>query len=130
MSASTEAAREHDVPAEYEEQLIERWAALTQAPSGEFRDHAPRTVLDRGDFRDPRGLLAEFSRARQGFTPPETSRAVLPRKDALDGEIVRSGGDELEGIVAWPPVGTLASIRTRVVMGKPRSLTARTERER
>ena len=109
LSASTEAARKRieELLAEREEQVIERWAALAQAPSGEFREfyHALRAALDHGDgdLSDLRGLLAEFSRTRahQGFTPSETSRTVFALKDALYGEIMRTDGDDpaLEGFV-------------------------------
>ncbi|GAA2209258.1 STAS domain-containing protein [Nonomuraea monospora] len=72
-----------------QEQIVRRWAQIANAPSEELNElfQALLTALDEGknDFADVRGLLAELSRsrARAGWAPADTARAVFGLKEAL-----------------------------------------------
>ncbi|TYB59409.1 STAS domain-containing protein [Nonomuraea sp. PA05] len=72
-----------------QEQIVRRWAQIANAPSEELNElfQALLTALDQGknDFADVRGLLAELSRsrARAGWAPADTARAVFGLKEAL-----------------------------------------------
>ncbi|MEV0820717.1 STAS domain-containing protein [Nonomuraea rubra] len=73
----------------HQEQIVRRWAQLANASSEELTElyQALLTALDEGknDFADVRGLLAELSRARAraGFAPADTARAVFGLKEAM-----------------------------------------------
>nr|WP_308250925.1 STAS domain-containing protein [Nonomuraea rhizosphaerae] len=89
-----------------EEQILRRWTLITKATPEELTDlyQALNRALDSGgeDLADVRGLLAELSRsrARQGFTPSETSRAVFGLKEALYEVVEEDGGaDALRGFI-------------------------------
>ncbi|UBU17230.1 STAS domain-containing protein [Nonomuraea gerenzanensis] len=85
----------------HEEQIVRRWAQVANAPSEELTElyRALLTALDEGkhDFADVRGLLAELSRsrARAGWTPADTARAVFGLKEALY-EVVESDAEGVE----------------------------------
>lgn len=108
MSTSSDATRRRieNLLTEREKRLVTRWAELTDVPEDELREiyRALRTALheEDGDYSDVRGLLAEFSRsrARQGFTPSETSRAVFGLKEAMY-EVIQENGDTvaLDGFI-------------------------------
>lgn len=84
-----------------EEQIIRRWSQITKAPSEELDElyRALLAALEAGkdDLADLRGLLAELSRsrARAGFAPADTARAVFGLKEALY-EIVEADTDSDE----------------------------------
>ncbi|GAA4920685.1 STAS domain-containing protein [Nonomuraea thailandensis] len=73
----------------HQEQIVRRWAQIANASSEELTElyQALLTSLDEGknDLADVRGLLAELSRsrARAGFAPADTARAVFGLKEAL-----------------------------------------------
>ncbi|SEH00029.1 rsbT co-antagonist protein RsbR [Nonomuraea solani] len=91
MSVHADVARRRveELLRDNEEQLIRRWTQIAKAPSEELNElyRALIAAIDEGknDFADVRGLLAELSRsrARAGFTPSETARAVFGLKEAL-----------------------------------------------
>jgi rsbT co-antagonist protein RsbR len=73
----------------HEEQILRRWGQIAKAPADELLEiyRALSASLQQGgdDMTDVRGLLAELSRsrARAGFTPSDTSRAVFGLKEAV-----------------------------------------------
>ena len=89
-----------------EESILTRWTAIAKAPAAELRDifQTLRTALDQDgdDLADVRGVLAELSRtrARQGFTPSDTAKAVFGLKEALYEIVEDDGGAEaLRGFI-------------------------------
>jgi rsbT co-antagonist protein RsbR len=91
---------------EHEAQILRRWTLIAKASSDELKDvyQALVITLDQGgdDLADVRGLLAELSRsrARQGFTPSDTSRAVFGLKEALYETVEDDGSAEaLRGFI-------------------------------
>ncbi|MGW0804569.1 STAS domain-containing protein [Nonomuraea sp. NPDC002799] len=80
------------------EQLISRWGQIAKAPREELTDlyQALLAALEDGknDLAELRGMLAELSRsrARAGYTPSETSRAVFGLKEAVY-ELVETDAD-------------------------------------
>ncbi|MBO3749876.1 STAS domain-containing protein [Streptosporangiaceae bacterium NEAU-GS5] len=75
--------------ADHQDQLIKRWAQTAKASADELTEiyEALRSAIagDDRDLTDVRGLLAELSRsrARRGFTPSDTARAVFGLKEAV-----------------------------------------------
>ncbi|MEV7805123.1 STAS domain-containing protein [Microbispora sp. NPDC088329] len=108
MTVDTDAARRRiiDLFMSQEKPLLERWARLSGMPGDELRDlhQALRDALgsEQRDLTDVRGLLAEVSRARarQGYTPTETARAVFSLKEAVY-ELIEADGqaEALRGFV-------------------------------
>ncbi|WP_432929500.1 STAS domain-containing protein [Microbispora sp. CA-135349] len=108
MTVDTDAARRRiiDLFMSQEKSLLERWARLSGMPGDELRDlhQALRAALgsEQRDLTDVRGLLAEVSRARarQGYTPSETARAVFSLKEAVY-ELIEADGqaEALRGFV-------------------------------
>ncbi|MFG1682979.1 STAS domain-containing protein [Nonomuraea sp. NPDC049269] len=91
---------------ENEAQILHRWTLIAKASGEELTEiyRSLLSALEQGssDLADLRGLLAELSRtrARQGFTPADTSRAVFGLKEALY-EVVEADGapDALRGFI-------------------------------
>ncbi|MGW3342341.1 STAS domain-containing protein [Nonomuraea rubra] len=91
----------------HQEQIVRRWAQLANASSEELTElyQALLTALDEGknDFADVRGLLAELSRARAraGFAPADTARAVFGLKEAMYEivEVDQEGVEAARGFV-------------------------------
>ncbi|WP_043639242.1 STAS domain-containing protein [Nonomuraea candida] len=85
----------------HEEQAVRRWAEIAKASPEELGEiyQALLSVLDEGrdDFADVRGLLADLSRsrARAGYAPADTARAVFGLKEALY-EVVEADTDGVE----------------------------------
>ncbi|MEU7828968.1 MULTISPECIES: STAS domain-containing protein [unclassified Nonomuraea] len=90
---------------ENETQILHRWTLISKASSEELNDiyRALLASLEQGgDLADMRGLLAELSRsrARQGFTPADTARAVFGLKEAMYEAVESDGGAEaLRGFI-------------------------------
>ncbi|MEV0345864.1 STAS domain-containing protein [Nonomuraea sp. NPDC050680] len=90
---------------ENETQILHRWTLIAKTSGEELSDiyRALLASLEHGgDLADMRGLLAELSRsrARQGFTPADTSRAVFGLKEALYEAVESDGGAEaLRGFI-------------------------------
>ncbi|MGR6921038.1 STAS domain-containing protein [[Actinomadura] parvosata] len=85
----------------HEERIVRRWAEIASAPSEELKElyRALLAALEEGrnDLADVRGLLAELSRsrARAGFAPSDTARAVFGLKEAVY-EIVEADTEGVE----------------------------------
>ncbi|MDF5755761.1 STAS domain-containing protein [Spongiactinospora sp. TRM90649] len=108
MTISTDAGRRRigDLLGSGEEQILQRWRHISEAPADELREMyaALRAAMSpaHGDFSDVQGLLAEFSRsrARLELTPSETSRAVFALKEAVYETVEADGdSDALRGFI-------------------------------
>jgi rsbT co-antagonist protein RsbR len=89
-----------------EEQILPRWHAIAKAPVDELQEiyHALLSALREGeDLAEVRGALAELSRtrARQGYTPSDTARAVFGLKEAVYGTVERDGTAEALHGFTW-----------------------------
>ncbi len=108
VQADTARRRIEELLRAKEEQIISRWAKIAKASAEELSElyRALLTALDTGknDFADVRGLLAGLSRsrARAGFAPSDTARAVFGLKEVVF-ELAESDADwaEAAGGLVW-----------------------------
>ncbi|WP_330849171.1 STAS domain-containing protein [Nonomuraea sp. K271] len=93
---------------DHEEQVVNRWAQSVDAPRDELLE-LYRAILGAieqggGDLADLRGLLTELSRsrARVGYSPAETSKAVFGLKGAFYEIVVADADTEvLRGFIRF-----------------------------
>jgi rsbT co-antagonist protein RsbR len=92
----------------HEEQVVSRWTQSADASRDELTElyRAILRAIEEGgrDLADLRGLLAELSRsrARAGYSPAETSKAVFGLKGALYEIVVGHADDEvLRGFIRF-----------------------------
>ncbi|MDA0637350.1 STAS domain-containing protein [Nonomuraea sp. MCN248] len=121
-----------------DEQILRRWSTIAQASADELRElyQALRNSLahEGDDLTDVRGLLAELSRsrARQGYTPSDTARAVYSLKEAVYESVEDDGGaDALRGFIWFSrliddlglyTIETFATAREKVIMDQAEQL--------
>ncbi len=108
MTVHADAARRRieEVLRTGEEQILPRWQAIARAPIDELREiyHVLLSSLQNGeDLTEVRSLLAELSRtrARQGYTPSDTARAVFGLKEALYGTVESDATSEALHDLTW-----------------------------